>query len=195
MTDHQEPSPNDSPQPAATGTVPAPMTDDAREAAHQEPSDTMLARDAIGLLTEDHRKAEMLFAAFAKARLEDSVDAKFSIAKQVCGDLLIHMAIEEAIFYPRVRQALADDALTDEAEQEHDGAKELIKEIGDIEPADPMFDMKIEALEQRISEHVEKEETVVFPRMLVAAVDLVALGQELSRAKSDMRTRLGLPAG
>lgn len=159
----------------------------------QEPATQTLVRDAIGLLTEDHRKAELLFAAYAQMRLHDSVDEKFSVAKQVCGDLLIHMAIEEAIFYPAVRQALAEGVLVDEAEHEHDSAKDLIKELGDIDPADPVFDMKIEALAQQITEHVKKEETVVFPRMLTTPVDLVALGQELATAKSDMRSQLGLP--
>ena len=126
-------------------------------------------------------------------RLGESIEEKFSVAKQVCGDLLIHMAIEEAIFYPKLRQALAEGVLVDEAEHEHDNAKNLIKELGGIDPADPVFDAKIEALAQQMTEHVEKEETVVFPHMLIAPVDLVALGRELAIAKSDMRSRLGLP--
>lgn len=104
------------------------------------------------------------------------------------------MAIEVAIFYTKARQVLANDALIDAAEHGHDDAKELIKELGDIHPAEPAFDLKMEALAERIVEHVEQEETVVFPKMLVAAVDLVALGQELVTAKSDMRKQLGLPS-
>ncbi len=192
-----EPAPHESPQVPAHGIMPPPMPPpmpaDGAPASEQESAAPAIARDAIGLLTEDHRKVELLFASFAQVRHGDSVEEKFSVAKQVCGDLLIHMAIEEAIFYPKVRQALAEGALVDEAEHEHDGAKELIKELGDIDPADPVFDMKIESLAQQIVEHVEKEETVVFPKMLIAPVDLVALGMELATAKSDMRSQLGLP--
>ncbi len=69
-----------------------------------------MQRDAIGLLTEDHRKAQMLFADFAlRANAQGDPAEKFAVARQVCGDLLIHMAIEEAIFYPRVREALHED--------------------------------------------------------------------------------------
>ena len=187
------PSSHETIQAPATGTMPLPMPTNGAQAPEQDTAVPTIFRDAIGLLTEDHRKAELLFASFAQLRLGESVDEKFSVAKQVCGDLLIHMALEEAIFYPKVREALTDGALVDEAEHEHDGAKDLIKELGEIDPADPVFDMKIEALAQQIVEHVEKEETVVFPRMLVAPVDLVALGQELATAKSDMRAQLGLP--
>ena len=188
-----QPASHETTQTPATGNMPPSMATDGAPAPEQDSASPTIARDAIGLLTEDHRKAELLFASFAQLRLGDSVEEKFSVAKQVCGDLLIHMAIEEAIFYPKVREALTDGSLVNEAEQEHDGAKDLIKELGEIDPADPVFDMKIEALAQQIVEHVEKEETVVFPKMLVAPVDLVALGQELATAKSDMRAQLGLP--
>ena len=187
-----------SPQESTQGSLPAsrlpPSAGKVPQAAQQYLSEATVARDAIGLLREDHRKAEMLFNRFAQVRLGDSVDQKFEVARQVCGDLLIHMAIEEAIFYPKVRQALMENMLVDEAEHEHDGAKDLIKEIGDIDPADPLFDIKMEALAQQITEHVEQEETVVFPKMLVAPIDLMALGQELASAKSDMRSQLGLPS-
>ncbi len=190
---NNEHTPRNATQPIAPDNMPPPLGFDSIQTSHSEMTMPIITRDAIGLLTEDHRKAEILFANFAQVRLHDSVDEKFSVAKQVCGDLLIHMAIEEAIFYPKVRQALAEAALVDEAEHGHDGAKDLIKELGDIDPSDPVFDLKIEALAEQIREHVEKEETVIFPKMLIAPVDLLALGQELATAKSDMRSQLGLP--
>lgn len=155
---------------------------------------TAITRDAIGLLTEDHRQAQSLLERLTVERLgSNRPDEKFQIAKQVCGDLLIHMAIEEAIFYPRVRDALQEDALVDGAEQEHDSAKELIRQIGEVDPADPLFDMKMEDLAQEILAHVEEEESIVFPKMLLAQTDLLALGDELHRAKNLMRSNLGLP--
>lgn len=188
-----KPSGLESTLPGTTGIVPPPAGAKSSAATQRRSDPPAAARDAIALLSADHRKVEILFANFAQVRMGDSVDEKFSVAKQVCGDLLIHMAIEEAIFYPKVRQALSEGNLVDEAEHEHDGAKDLIKELGEIDPGDPLFDSKVEALARQISEHVEKEETVVFPRMLTAPVDLMALGLELFTAKSDMRARLGLP--
>lgn len=152
-----------------------------------------LGRDAIGLLTDDHRNAQELFGRLALLQTgSNTSDEKFTIAKQVCGDLLIHMAIEEAIFYPRVRDALHDDGMVDAAEHDHDGAKELIRRIGEIDPADPLFDTSMESLANHVLEHVEQEETVVFPKMLLAQTDLIALGEELAAAKSMKRVNLGL---
>jgi iron-sulfur cluster repair protein YtfE (RIC family) len=161
--------------------------------ADAPPSSPLMARDAIGLLTEDHRRAQVLFADFLLLAGSQADPAeKFSVARQVCGDLLIHMAIEEAIFYPRVREALHDDQLVDEAEHEHDAAKELIRRIGEIDPADARFDESMQLLSAEILTHVEQEETVVFPKMLLAQVDLDAIGTELLQAKNQMRTNLGL---
>ena len=153
----------------------------------------LIGRAAIGLLTDDHRKAQVLFADYlVLANAQADPAEKFSIARQVCGDLLIHLAIEEAIFYPRVRHSRQDDQLVDQAEQEHDAAKELIRRIGEIDPGDPRFDESMQSLSAEIMAHVEQEETIVFPKMLLAGPNLGTIGTELLTAKNEMRLNLGL---
>jgi hemerythrin superfamily protein len=153
-----------------------------------------VAPDAIALLIADHRKAKSLFDEYEKIKDKAGTQEKFDIAKTVCGDLLIHMAIEEAIFYPAAREAIDDKELLNEAEVEHDGAKELIRELGDIKPDDPMFDAHMKVLSEQIEHHVEEEEKDLFPKVRSAKLDIETLGQELYAAKQDMRQRLGLPA-
>ncbi|MDB5763195.1 MAG: hemerythrin [Herminiimonas sp.] len=155
--------------------------------------ESMMTPDAIGLLTADHRKAKSLFDEYEGLKSSGSPEEKFEIARQVCGELLIHMAVEEAIFYPAVRQHIRDDDLVNEAEAEHEGAKELIRQLGDIKPDDPIFDAKITVLTEQIDHHVQEEELTMFPKILLSGIDISALGKELRTAKNDMRTRLGLP--
>jgi hypothetical protein len=149
--------------------------------------------DVIGLLTTDHRKAEALFAEYERTKETIAPHQKFELAKQVCGELLIHMAIEEGIFYPAVRKAIRDDELMDESQVEHDAAKDLIIQLGEIQPDDPIFDAKMAVLAEQIEHHVQEEESVMFPKVLVSEIDLIELGRELLEAKNNMRTRLGLP--
>jgi iron-sulfur cluster repair protein YtfE (RIC family) len=147
--------------------------------------------DAIGLLTADHRKATTLFEEYD--RVKENPEEKFEIAKKVCGEILIHMAIEEAILYPLVRQKVKDKELVNEARKEHEKAKELIRQLGEIKPGDSEFNEKMSALADEIDHHVQEEELSMFPKVLLSGIDLEALGKELLTAKNEMRTNLGLP--
>ncbi|EJN01232.1 hemerythrin domain-containing protein [Herbaspirillum sp. YR522] len=153
-----------------------------------------VSQDAIQLLKADHEEAKKLFDRYEDIKDRASPAQKMDIARQVCGALLIHMEIEEKIFYPRVRAKISDDDLMNEAEVEHNGAKDLIKQLGDMDPADPMFDAKIKVLGEQIEHHVEEEEDEMFPKARKSGVDLMALGQELLAAKNQMRVTHGLEA-
>lgn len=149
--------------------------------------------DVIGLLTIDHRKVQALFAEIQAKRGRMRVHEKFELARKVCAELLIHFAVEEGIFYPAAREAIQDDRLMNEAADEHESAKSIIIMLGNIPPEEPMFDAKVRALAEQIEHHVQDEEAVMFPKVLVSDMDLVAVGRELLAAKNDMRARLGMP--
>lgn len=152
----------------------------------------MDSQDALKLLEADHREAEALFERFEKIKDKASADEKLDIAKKVCSALLIHMEIEEKIFYPQVRQKIDDDDLMNESVVEHAGAKDLIKQIGALKPDDPMFDAKIKVLGEQIKHHVEEEESEMFPKVRQAKLDLAVLGAELLKGKNQMREEHGL---
>ncbi len=151
------------------------------------------SQDAIVLLKADHQEAKELFEKYENVKEDASDDLKMEIAKKVCGALLIHMEIEEKIFYPRVRQKIDDSDLMNEALVEHDGAKSLIKQIGELKPGDPMFDAKMKVLSEQIEHHVEEEEKEMFPKARQSGVDLLELGVQLLEAKNRMRIENGLP--
>jgi hemerythrin-like domain-containing protein len=152
-----------------------------------------MTRDAIGLLTQDHRKAQALFREYERISANGSAEEKFDIAKKVCGELLIHMEIEEAYFYSAVQEKIGDAELVKHSEAEHKEAKRLIRHIGEIDPTHQAFDSKMADLAQKIDQHVDEEERVMFPKALVSGLDLTALGEQLHKAKNEMRTNLGLP--
>lgn len=149
--------------------------------------------DVIGLLTIDHRKVQALFAEIQAKRGRIRVHEKFELVRKVCAELLIHFAVEEGIFYPAARNAIQDERLMDEAADEHESAKSIIIMLGNIPPDEPMFDAKVRSLAEQIEHHVQDEEAVMFPKVLVSDMDLLAVGRELLAAKNDMRARLGMP--
>lgn len=157
-------------------------------------SNSPASSDAIELLIADHDKAKALFEQYSKLQANASAEEKFEIAKLVCGDLLIHMALEEALFYPPVRKAIKEKDLVKEGEEEHGEAKELIRALGNIDPGSPEFDEKMQELSKAVSHHVEEEENEMFPKVRQSSLDLESLGRQMIETKNATRVSLGLPA-
>ena len=152
-------------------------------------------KDAIQLLSADHREVEALFEQFEKARTKDR---KQKIAQQICTELKIHAMIEEEIFYPALRGKISDDDL-DEAYVEHDGAKVLINQIEAGSPDEEFYDAKVKVLQEEIEHHVKEEEKQadnIFTQARKTDVDLKALGETMLARKQELTTQAeagGLP--
>lgn len=149
------------------------------------------APDAIKLLKEDHREVEKLFAAFEKAR---SSDRKQAIAQQICEMLKVHAQIEEEIFYPAVREAIDETEIMDEAQVEHNGAKQLVAEIESASPDEDMFEAKVKVLSEYIKHHVKEEEGKMFRKARSADLDLKELGEEMSERKQALMDKMDMKA-
>lgn len=143
--------------------------------------------DAIELLIQDHRKVKTLFAEYDKlARSGARGDAKREIADHICRELTVHAQVEEEIFYPAARKALAEQDLLNEAEIEHATAKGLIARIEAMHPNDAFFDATVKVLGEYIDHHVEEEQNEMFPKARKSKLDLDALGQALAERKAEL---------
>lgn len=143
--------------------------------------------DAIEMLKADHIAIKKLFIAFHQLSDRSNTDGeRRAVAERICMELTVHGQIEEEIFYPAVRAAIADDALVDQAEVEHASARELIAEISTMTPADGQFDAKVIVLGKHIDAHVEEEHSKIFPKAKKAKVDLKAVGARLASRKAKL---------
>jgi hemerythrin superfamily protein len=143
--------------------------------------------DAIRLLKEDHKQVKQWFQRFDKS---DDDNEKQELANQICEALTLHAQIEEEIFYPAAYDALDEDGddLVDEANVEHDTAKNLIAEIQEMSVGEPLFDAKVKVLGEYIDHHVQEEENELFPECKDAGMDLKALGEALAARKAELMT-------
>lgn len=142
-------------------------------------------QSALDLLAEDHRKVEMLFEKFEKAR---GAAAQQKIVHQICDELTVHTMIEEEIFYPALRGEVEDDMLN-EAYVEHDGAKMLLLDLRQAEPDESFYKAKVTVLQEQIEHHVKEEEKQrdsLFAQARKAEVDLDALGVRMSARKTEL---------
>ena len=106
---------------------------------------------ALEALSADHRKVEALFKDYEKAKQADD-DSRRDIAENICMELTVHATVEEEIFYPWLRETLDDDDmdLVEEAQVEHDGAKDLIAQIQGATDLDDVYDAKVKVLSEYI---------------------------------------------
>jgi hemerythrin superfamily protein len=142
---------------------------------------------AIELLEADHREVEALFEQYEE--LEDQ-PKKERLALKICLSLQIHAQIEEEIFYPAAREAIAKSELIDEAIVEHSAAKKLIAEIETMEVGDKLRDAKVKVLGEQISHHVEEEENELFPEVEDSKLNLAELGQKMAGRKAQLVQQL-----
>jgi iron-sulfur cluster repair protein YtfE (RIC family) len=145
----------------------------------------MMDKDACELLDADHLAVKHLFVEYARLAMaapQESAAQRGTLAARICSELTVHAQIEEEIFYPALREAAPEAAAQlDEAEAEHQEAKDLIAQIEAMAgPADPAMDELVSKLAQAIEHHVKEERTELFPKARSAAdLDLAALGDQL----------------
>jgi hemerythrin-like domain-containing protein len=138
--------------------------------------------NAINLLKEDHEYVKKAFRAFEKMDHED-LDAMQALVGQVCTALKAHTKVEEEVFYPTVRKAIKDEDLMNEAEIEHDSAKNLIRQLERMKPDDPKYVATFTVLGEYVKHHVKEEESEMFPKARRRRVNLKALGNRLMARK------------
>ena len=148
---------------------------------------------ALELLMADHRKVEDLFEQYEQEKDSDE-GTRREIAQQICAELTIHAQVEEELFYPWLREQLEDDdmEMLEEAQVEHNTAKDLIAQIEGATDIDEVYNAKVKVLSEYIKHHVQEEENEIFPEVRDQQEELDELGQELSARKGELMEEMGL---
>jgi hemerythrin-like domain-containing protein len=132
---------------------------------------------ATALLKKQHRKVEGIFEKLEKGGADSA-----SELTELANDLAAHMAIEQNLFYPAVRDV--DPEMVGESYQEHAIAEIALKRLLSTAGDDATFAAKVTALKELIEHHVEEEEEELFPKVedAMAADELESLGSEMAKA-------------
>lgn len=165
---------------------------DSQEDVDVDEDDEAVEQDAVSLLTNDHAEVKQMFEEYRQlVEGNASEDRRGELAAQICSALTVHAEIEEDVFYPAMRENIQDELLLDQAEVEHDSARELIEQIEAMDPGDALFDAKVLVLGEYVDHHVQEEEGEMFPKCRKADMDLAELAQELSERKAELMEELG----
>lgn len=132
-------------------------------------------------LKTDHDFVRQLFDRYFQTR---DPEEKHETGRHILSLLEMHTALEEAVFYPRVRSA--DPSLIDHCEQEHDQARQLIRTLRLMNDGDPQAEPLFRQLADAIFRHVETEEQQLFPKVEQSNLDLSAIGHEMQAFETRM---------
>ena len=146
------------------------------------------AKDAIAMLKADHRRVRQLCEQFGHAAEAGDDARRRGLAERICQELEVHAQLEEELFYPAVRAAVDDDDLMDEAQVEHQTAKDLIRQIRAMSPDDALHDAKVKVLGEYVDHHVGEEEDEMFPKAKKARVDLADLAQRMAARRAQLES-------
>ena len=129
------------------------------------------------LLEAQHRKVEAIFKKLEKGRVEAA-----PLLEELSNRLAGHMAIEQEIYYPAVKEVKEDLIL--ESYEEHSLAELGLKRLLATSPEDESFTARVTACKELVEHHVEEEEEELFP-----AVDKELEASALSLMAKQMKAR------
>lgn len=147
------------------------------------PSIEMARRNPVVMLQADHRRVEALFLRIGAADDGDRAE----LVQQLVSALRVHMELEESHVYPLLGKEVDAD-LAEEAEVEHQLARDGLAQLEELTPDEPGFDAALTMVIAGIEHHVQEEEGEAFPR-LVAQLGpdrLAELAQELVAARAEL---------
>jgi len=160
------------------------------------PSRTPHAREQVlELLKEDHKQVKKHFRDFDKMEPQDDPQACEELVRRTCSELTVHATLEEELFYPAARNALQGkegEDLIDEAEVEHNSAKQLMAELEGMQPDDPKFKATFTVLGEYVKHHVKEEESEMFEKIERAKIEWEPLLQDMRRRQQELKQENGL---
>jgi hemerythrin-like domain-containing protein len=140
----------------------------------------MATQDACTLLDDDHNEVIGMFEQYKAAH---DAQRQQLLASRIAQELVVHMQIEEEIFYPAFERATGDEGVLKEARREHQEARDLLRKIdGDRSNAKLMLE-----LEDVMLDHINDEREKMFPKARATpGMDLMRLADLLEGRKAEL---------
>jgi hemerythrin-like domain-containing protein len=154
--------------------------------------------DAIAVLKADHNKLKRLLTAL-DSTTPKSGGRRESLLKEIENEIRTHSRVEEEIFYVAYKKAArkSDQHLYYESLEKHHLVDSVLPEVRSALADSQTFDARVKVLRDLIDQHVEEEETEMFPmaRKLLGDVQLRQLGRQIRDRKIELESGVLVRAG
>src|SRR6187431_1282993 len=150
--------------------------------------------DAITLLKTDHDKVKKLLNEL-ETTTERGVKTRSELFATIKGELTVHEAIEEEIFYPELKAHPKAKDVVLEGFQEHHVVDLLMGELESLDVSDEAWGAKAIVMKENIEHHIEEEEGEMFKqaRSVFDRQELEDLGARMAERKASAQRELGVP--
>lgn len=132
-------------------------------------------------LLHDHNYVKELFQRYLSTQ---DLQVKQNAGPRLCDALQMHTALEDAVFYPSVKQL--DTALVEQCSSEHQQAAQLITQLQALQPGEAQYDPLMQQLHDLIHAHIEREEQQLFPAVRNSTLDLQDLALRMQAYESSL---------
>ena len=140
--------------------------------------------NAFQLLKEDHQKVSGIFQQL-EPTTERAEKTRTELFAQLKQELDVHAQIEEAIFYPAIKQAAETREIVLEGYEEHAVVKTLLGELDGMDVTSEQWTAKLKVLMENVEHHVEEEEGEMFQkaRQVLDEDQINKLGERMEQEK------------
>ena len=146
---------------------------------------------AFEILKEDHRQLGRLFRQFREAKT-----GSVALAQKICQELLIHLRLEEQLFYVEARNAWQGRTMPlDEAHAEHASIRHIIEQVDGMNADDPMLAASIKVLEEQVEHHLHEEENELMPAIGRLNIDFENLAFRMRSVRENLRALISVDPG
>ena len=147
------------------------------------------AADVVDVLTADHRD---MLELLTEIQSTPDPTRRRDLADTVIAEVMRHAVAEEMYVYPAIEKHLPNGKEEVEHDKkEHDDVVKLMKQIEDVDSADPRFLELIREMDSQLRHHMTDEEADQFPQLRahIPADELVELAGKVETAKKLAPTR------
>ncbi|HEY2267165.1 MAG TPA: hemerythrin domain-containing protein, partial [Streptosporangiaceae bacterium] len=154
--------------------------------------------DVFTVLAQDHQEVQGMLAELERGptRASGATEDQLALRKKMTEQLIIeeskHEALEEMYFWPAVRDRLeSGSTLADEATGQEQDAKQVLADLDKLDADDADFERLLGKFIVDARQHIEFEESQVWPLMRTALpADVSAeLGEKIAEGKKSAPTR------
>jgi hemerythrin-like domain-containing protein len=144
--------------------------------------------DALKLLKQDHDEVKQLLEKL-DSTTERGVKTRQELFSRVQRELRIHEAIEEEIFYPRLRENAKTKEIALEGYEEHHVVDLVMSEIDSTPFDDETWGAKFTVMKENVEHHIEEEEGEMFKlaRQALGTEQLAELGERMEARKKELQ--------
>ena len=141
---------------------------------------------ATDLLAEQHRDVLGLLDLLRDCAGEE----RASLLARLANLFAQHSLLEETLFYPLIRRSGFSEA-ADASTLEHEEGQGLLGQLLHLHPADPAIELLLPHLDQKLREHMDKEEGELFPWACarIEHMELLAVGREMLHMAVELQRR------